>query len=88
MYFYAILLEDFIIELDWEDLDISEIGCYYYQKGVLSVERIDLELKKEIRNKINSALEIIRREELVLQDRSCDKCNLKVICDIEKMRRK
>ena len=86
LYFYAILLDDFMEEKNWDGLEISEVGCYYYINGELSVVDYKYKMKEKLLEKILSTLEKIKEENFELKSNSCYKCDLKIICGIVKGR--
>ena len=86
LYFYANLLEDFMGELDWEDLVVTEIGCYYYQAGNLYLEKYDLDEQKDMKEKIKAITNEIENENLPLIKDNCSNCQYQMICKIEENR--
>ncbi|MHA1738978.1 MAG: PD-(D/E)XK nuclease family protein [Candidatus Heimdallarchaeota archaeon] len=86
LYFYAILLEDFLFEMNWEDLKLKEICCYYYSIGKLDIQKYNKNKRNVIDRKINDIQDRIRNLNFHCVEESCLKCNFKIICEIEKMR--
>ncbi len=86
LYFYAILLEEFMWEKNWEDLFLKEVGCYYYSTGELMVEKFNIDSKNKMEEKIQDSLEEIKNGNFEFNHRSCNNCNFKIVCEIERMR--
>ncbi len=86
LYFYAILFDDFKFEMNWEGIEIKEIGYYYYSSGELVVQKYNINLRGKISDKIRSIQEKIKNIEFRCVKKSCIYCNFKIICEIEKMR--
>jgi len=86
LYFYANLFDDFKFEMNWEGIEIKEIGYYYYSSGELAVQKYNINLKEKISDKIRSIQEKIKNIEFKCVKKSCINCNFKIICEIEKMR--
>ena len=83
LYFYALLLEDYMNEMNCEGLKIGEIGCYYYLNGELNVEEYDFVIKNKIIEKINCILIEIRSENFILKKANCSNCVLQIVCKIQ-----
>ncbi len=81
--FYALLVEEFMIENNWEDLTLKEVGCYYYSIGKLEVQPYPSGLKKVVENKIQQILQKIEAENFFLKKESCAQCQLRMICHID-----
>ncbi|MHA1187845.1 MAG: PD-(D/E)XK nuclease family protein [Candidatus Heimdallarchaeota archaeon] len=88
LYFYVILLENFLFEMNWEGLRIKEIGNYYYFTGKLETQKINSNKKEKIKRKICTIQEKIKNLELHGIEGSCAACNFKIICKIEGIRKK
>jgi len=84
LYFYALLLEDYMNEMSWDGLTIKEIGCYYYLNGKLSVKKYDFDIRNKTKEKMNFILNEIKNEIFISQNNECNHCDLKVICQIER----
>ena len=79
LYFYAFLLDDYLIEMNWDGLTIKEIGCYYYLNGELNIEEYNFTIKNKITKKLNE----IKKENFILKKENCERCDLQIVCKIQ-----
>lgn len=84
--FYALLLNHHIIEMGWDDLEIDEIGCYYYLEGELCLEKFTKNSEKNITDKIKQVLNQIKNENFCLNKEHCNSCQFNIICNVDQNR--
>ncbi len=89
--FYASLFNEYREENPNEEefeLDILEIGCYYYEMGIKRVQNLK-ENKSQVFDRLFAdTLGKIANEEFFINKSSCWNCNFKYFCKIEQKKQR
>lgn len=88
--FYANLLNAFRAENKEYDeflYDVVEIGCYYYESGIMMMFELKVDELFSFQESYQQILSEISQEKFPLIETSCWNCRLTDVCKIEKRRR-